>query len=91
MKMIEDFKGEMNKDFKEKQGNTIKQVKEINKTVQDVKMEIEAINKTQTEAILEMKNLEKRTATTDRGITNRVQEMKDRISGVEDTIEEIDT
>ena len=38
-----------------------------------------------------MENLEKRTGTTDRGITNRVQEMKDRISGVEDTIEEIDT
>jgi hypothetical protein len=31
----------------------------MNKSVQDMKMEIEAIKKTQTEAILEMENLEK--------------------------------
>jgi hypothetical protein len=31
-------------------------VKEMNKTVQDLKMEIEAIKKTQTEGILEMEN-----------------------------------
>lgn len=33
----------MNKPFKEIQKNTIKEVKEINKTVQDLKMEFEAI------------------------------------------------
>ena len=33
--------------------------KEMNKTVQDLKMEIEAIKKTQTERILGMKNLGK--------------------------------
>jgi hypothetical protein len=32
-------------------------VKEINKTVQDLKVEIEAIEKTQTEGILEVENL----------------------------------
>ena len=35
----------MNK-YKEIQENTIKQVKEMNKTVQDLKMKIEAIKKT---------------------------------------------
>jgi hypothetical protein len=38
---------------------------------QDLKMEIEAIKKTQTEAILEMENIGKRTGTTDISITNR--------------------
>ena len=33
----------------------------MNKTVQDLKMEIEAMKKTQTEDILEIENLEKRT------------------------------
>ena len=33
----------------------------FNKTVQDLKMEIEIINRTQTEGISEMENLEKRT------------------------------
>ena len=38
MKMIETFKEEMNKFLKEIQENTIKQVKEINKTIQYVKI-----------------------------------------------------
>ena len=46
IKMTEAFKEEMNKSLKEIQENTIKQVKEMNKTVQDLKMEIEAIKKT---------------------------------------------
>ena len=37
----------------------------MNKTVQDLKMEIEAIKKTQTEEILEMENLGQITGTTD--------------------------
>lgn len=44
----------------------------MNKTVQDLKREIEEIKKTQTEAVLEMKNLGKRTGTTDASITNRI-------------------
>jgi len=39
-------------------------VKEINKAVQDLKVEIETIKKTQTEEILEIENLGKRTGTT---------------------------
>ena len=38
-----------------------------------------------------MENLGKRTGTTDASITNRIQEMGERISDVEDTIEETDT
>ena len=38
-----------------------------------------------------MKNLGKRTGTTDINITNRIQEMEERISGAEVTIEDIDT
>jgi len=63
-------------------------VREINKTVQDPKMEIEAIKKTQSDRILVMKNLGNRTGTTDASITNRIKEMEDRILG---EIEEIDT
>jgi hypothetical protein len=59
IKMREAFKEEMNKSLKEVQENTIKQVKEINKTIQDLKMEIEAIKKkTQMETTMEIENLQ---------------------------------
>ena len=44
----------------------------MNKTVQELKMEIEEIKETQTEAIMEMLNLEKRIASTEGSITNRI-------------------
>jgi hypothetical protein len=50
-------------------------VKEINKTVQDLKIEIEAIKKTQIEVILEMENTGKITGTIDTTITNRRQQL----------------
>jgi hypothetical protein len=53
----------VNESLKEIQKNSMKQVMEINKTVQDLKMEAEAIKKTQTEGILEMEDLGKRTGT----------------------------
>jgi len=90
IKIIEAFKKEINKSLKEIQENTIRQVKEISKTVQDLKVEIETIKRTQTEGILEMENLGKRTGTTDASIAKRIQEIEERILGVEDTIEEID-
>jgi hypothetical protein len=43
------------------------------------------------EANLEMENLGKRSEITDVSIINRVQEIEERISGIEDTIKEIDT
>jgi hypothetical protein len=43
------------------------------------------------EATLEMENLGKRTGTTDISITNGIQEIEERISDKEYTIEEIDS
>jgi hypothetical protein len=37
-----------------------------------------------------MENLGKRTGTTNESITNRIQKMEERITGIEDLIEEID-
>jgi esterase/lipase len=76
MKMIEAFKKNINNSLKEIQENTIKQVKELNKMVQELKMEIETIKKTQMEANLEIENLGKRSAATDASITNRIQEIE---------------
>ena len=39
----------------------------------------------------EIENLRKRSGVTDASITNRIQEMEERISGIEDNIENIDT
>jgi len=50
-------------------------------------MEIETIKKTQLEATLEMESLGKRTINIDPSITNRIQEIEERISN----IQEIDT
>ena len=91
MKIIESFKEDINNSLKEIQENTVKQVKELNKVIQDLKVEVETIKKTQMEANLEMENLGKRSGITNVSITNRIQEIDERISGVEDTIEEIDT
>jgi hypothetical protein len=52
-----------------------------------MKVEIEAIKATKTEGIVEAENLGKKTWTTDACITNRKQEVQERIAG----IEEVDT
>jgi uncharacterized coiled-coil protein SlyX len=41
--------------------------------------------------MLEIENLGKRSGVRDASITNRIQEIEERISGAEDTIENIDT
>jgi hypothetical protein len=43
-----------------------------------VKREMKAITKTQTQAILEIKNIGKRTGTIDLSITNRTEEMEEK-------------
>ena len=90
-KQLEALKEETQKSLKELQENTIKQAKEMNKTIQDLKMEIETIKKSQRETTLELENLGKRSGVIDASITNRIQEIEERISGAEDTIENIDT
>lgn len=47
--------------------------------------------KTQKEATLEMDNLGKWSGATGASITNKIQDIEERVSGVEDTIEDIDT
>ena len=76
-----------NKTLNGNQENAIKLVKKI---VQDLKTEIEAIKKTQTEGTLEMENLDKWPGTTEASINNKTQEMEEKISSVEDMIEKID-
>jgi uncharacterized coiled-coil DUF342 family protein len=66
-------------------------VKELNKTIQDLKIEIKTIKKPQREITLELKNLGKRSGVIDASITNRIQEIEERRSGAEDITENIDT
>ncbi|ERE70014.1 olfactory receptor [Cricetulus griseus] len=105
VEMIESLKEEIKKSFREmeektnqkmqeikesqkSQENTIKQLKE---TVQDLKTELETIKKTQTGGMLEVEKLSKQSETTDASITNRIQELEDRISDAEDKLEEINS
>jgi chromosome segregation ATPase len=71
--------------LKEIQENTTKQVMELNKTIQDLKREVYS-KKTQSETTLEIETLGKKSGTIDVSISNRIQEMEERISGTEDSI-----
>ena len=50
---------------------------------------MEAVKKTQTKGRLAMENLGKQTETSETSITNRIQEIEERISDSEDTIEKL--
>ena len=63
----------------------------MNKTIQDLKLEKETIQKSQRETTLDIENLGKRSGVIDPSITNRIQEIKDKISGADNTIENTDT
>jgi chromosome segregation ATPase len=105
MMMVEDIKKDFNNSLKEiqqnkakelqvlkeKQENTTKQVMELNKIIQDLKREGETIKKTQSETTLEIESLGKKSGTIDVSISNRIQEMEERISGGEDSIENMGT
>jgi hypothetical protein len=54
-------------------------------------MEVETIKKSQRETTLEIENLGKKLGTIYASIINRIQEMEERISGAEDSIENMDT
>ena len=58
----------------------------MNKAIQDLKSEIETVKKSQREKILEIENLGKRPGVIGESITNRIQEMEERISGVQDNL-----
>jgi hypothetical protein len=77
--------------LKEKQENTSKQVMEMNKIIIDLNREVDTIKKTQSEAKLEIEFSGKKSGTIDASISNRIQEMEERISGAEHSIENSST
>jgi prefoldin subunit 5 len=52
----------------------------LNKTIQDLKIEVETIKKSQRETTLKIENLGKKSGAIDANITNRIQEVEERIS-----------
>ena len=58
---------------------------EMNKTILDIKREVDTIKKTQREATLEIETLGKKSGNIDASISNRIKEMEERISGEEDS------
>jgi predicted nucleic acid-binding Zn-ribbon protein len=74
--MMEDYKKDINNPLKKVQKNTSKQVKELNKTTQDLKMEVETIKKLQKETTLEIDNLGKKSGAIEASIRNRIQEIE---------------
>ena len=69
---VEDIKEEAQKSLKEWQENTTKQVMELNKTIQDLKREVDTIKKTQSEATLEIEPLGKKSGTIHASISKRI-------------------
>jgi hypothetical protein len=54
-------------------------------------MEVQTIKKSQRKTTLEIENLRKKSGIIDASITNRIQGREERISGAEDSIENMDT
>ena len=79
----------MSKSVNNTLGNEEKTIKQVVETVQELKAEMETMNKTQSEGQLDMDNRGKQTETSEASITNRIQEIEERISDYEDTIEKI--
>jgi len=75
-KQVEALKEKTQKFIKDIQENTTKQEKEMNKTINELKMEIETLKKAQREATLEIEQLGKRSGVIDTSITNRIQEIQ---------------
>jgi septal ring factor EnvC (AmiA/AmiB activator) len=71
-KQLEDFKEETQKSVREFQENTTKQVMELNKTIQDLKMKVETIKKTQRETSQEIETLRRKSGNIDESISNRI-------------------
>jgi uncharacterized protein YoxC len=64
---------------------------ELNKTIQDLKREVETIKEHTSETTLMIETQGKKSGTIDSRIINRIQEMEERISGTEDSIENMGT
>lgn len=80
--------------LKRKQIRPLKNTGKYNQTVPGVEQRGHGLKngsrskKTQMEEIIEMENLEKRSGFTGVSISNRIQGIEERISGVEDTLED---
>jgi prefoldin subunit 5 len=57
----------------------------LNKTIQDLKLEVETLKKTQRETTLEIEILWKKSGAIEATICKRIQEMEKRMSGTEDS------
>jgi chromosome segregation ATPase len=90
-KQVEDIKEETQKSLNELKENRTKQVMELNKTIQDLKREVDIIKNTQSEAMLEIETIEKKSGIIDASISKSIQEMEERISGAGDSIKNIST
>jgi hypothetical protein len=92
-KQLEAFKEETQKGLRELQDNNRKEVTDLNTTIQYLKAEVETIKKTQRETTLEIETLGKKSGTiyTSMSISNRIQEVEERISGAEESIGNMDT
>jgi hypothetical protein len=64
---------------------------ELKKTIKDLKREVETRKKPQSETTLQIETRGKKSGTIDASISNRIQEMEERISGAEYSIENIGT
>jgi hypothetical protein len=64
---------------------------EMHKTMQYLKREVDTIKNTQSEGKLEIETLGKKSGTIDASISNRIQDLKERYSGADDSIENIST
>jgi uncharacterized coiled-coil DUF342 family protein len=64
---------------------------DLNKTIQDIKREVKPIKKSQSETMLEIETLGKKSGIIHLSISKRIQDMKERISGAEDSIENMGT
>jgi chromosome segregation ATPase len=79
VKQVEALKEKTQKSIKELQKNTTKQVKEFYKTIQDLKLEVETIKKSQRETTLEIENQGKKSRAIDGNITKRIKEMEESL------------
>ena len=66
-------------------------MKALNQTIQDLKVEVKTIKKSQRETSLVIENLGKNPGVMDARINNRIQEIEERTSGAQGTIENIDS
>jgi hypothetical protein len=87
-KQVEDLKEEAQKSLKELQENTTKQVMELKKNHPRPR---KGSRHNKENTTLEKETLGKKSGTIDVSISSRIQEMEERISGAEDSIDNIGT